>query len=876
MSLKATGVWEARNDSDWFRVRLEAGQSYTVSIYGEGGTYVVQGPGLDELHTYYPELRGETSGGDTPGHFTASVTGDYWFAATGGKTGAYAITVNAIADDYDDNANSDGVFVNGKATGVAESTNDSDWFAADLTAGTQYTYSLNRSDGFNVFIVDANGNIVDYDLDGDPSFGVFTPTASGRYEFVVIEESGNASFKPTGYTLTLSSPVYPDDYRSDTATTGRVALATVNGLARGSSTGTWEHREESDWFKAALQLDKSYAISIEPETADSAVLYLRDGAGAEIGGIAVPGFGHAFSATSTGDVHLDAQAIGEMGKYTVRVAEYKDDFTDNARRTGTVTAGGAAAKGSWEVGGDDDWFAVQLTAGQSYSLALSGGGPFPGTGEFIGADGSYYGTAITPTATGTYYVSAQAFVMSAGVTAYDVSVAAYADDYRDNATTTGVLAVGGTKNGVTEVADDNDWFKVTLETDKAYSFDLTKGEGELTIHDAAGNVVGENYLRPTTGGTFYVSVHGAAPGSYTVRARQVPDDYAQNTGSTGRFGGTVNGTAGADVLTGSDGNDTINGGAGNDVLKGGAGNDLLDGGAGHDRADYAGFYTTYGATVSPSGVTLKGPAAEGTDTLKAMETITFKDGVLQFDADAAFAQVIRAYDTILNRAPDAGGLDFYVDRMEDRGMSLAAVANEIASSAEFQQATGGLNNAQFVDYIYQHALNRAPDAGGKAYWTQQLDGGMSRGAFVVELSESPEHRGLTAGEVAKGFFNTDDSYQALALLYDTFMGRLPDTGGLAFYGDRVKSGQMTLGQVAGDFAGSAEFRTATQGKTNAELVDTVFRNTLDRAPDPGGQAYWTDRLNNGMSVADFATEVAYSAEHYNLMTAYIVGGIDVL
>jgi hypothetical protein len=334
------------------------------------------------------------------------------------------------------------------------------------------------------------------------------------------------------------------------------------------------------------------------------------------------------------------------------------------------------------------------------------------------------------------------------------------------------------------------------------------------------------------------------------------------------------GGSGADTLTGTALSDDLSGNDGNDILRGGAGNDRLDGGAGLDTAAFASLYQNAGLVRSASEVQVS--SAEGTDTVTAVERFQFSDGVLQFEPDAAYAKIQRAYDTILGRGADGGGLDYYVDQMEDRGMSLVAVANDLAGSAEFQAATGGLNNGQFVDYVYSHALGRAADAGGKAYYTQALDQGMSRGAFVVDLSESAEHRGLTADLVAQGFFNTDDNYQAVALLYDTFMGRLPDAGGLTFYGDKVKSGAMTLQQVAGDFAESTEFKAATQGKSNAQLVDAVFLNTLDRAPDPGGAAYYTDRLNKGMSLADFATEVGFSQENYNFMSSYIISGIDVL
>lgn len=345
----------------------------------------------------------------------------------------------------------------------------------------------------------------------------------------------------------------------------------------------------------------------------------------------------------------------------------------------------------------------------------------------------------------------------------------------------------------------------------------------------------------------------------------------QMTGMTGVD--KLCGLEGDDRLSGGAGDDRLYGGSGADVLDGGTENDLLDGGAGVDRATYTGMYRSYGVETRNGVATLHGGAGEGTDRLASVEHVAFKDGVLQSDPDAAFAQVVRLYDAVLERSPDAVGLDFYVDLMEDRGVSLTNIANDLVNSPEFHAATGELTNAQFVEYGYQHALGRASDADGAAYYARQLDGGVSRGAFVVELSESAEHRGLTATQVAQGYFNTDDDYQAVALLYDSFLHRQPDQSGLAFYTDKVKTGTLTIGQVAADFAASVEFHTATQGKPNAELVEHVFQNTLNRAPDAVGAAYYTDQLDHGMSVASFVSDVAFSQEHYNLMSGDIIGGI---
>lgn len=345
---------------------------------------------------------------------------------------------------------------------------------------------------------------------------------------------------------------------------------------------------------------------------------------------------------------------------------------------------------------------------------------------------------------------------------------------------------------------------------------------------------------------------------------------------------TLGGTAGFDRLLGQAGDDQLDGGAGSDLLdggdgadrlRGGDGDDYLIGGGGIDTALFAGFFGKAAVAIGTGSITVT--TAGGADRAVGVERFQFADGAFVVDADSSGAQIMRLYDTILDRAPDPLGLEIYVDRIE-RGQSLASVAGEFVASAEFQAATGSLSNAQFVDYVYRQALGRAPDAGGAAFYAQRLDQGLSRGAFTVELSESAEHRGLTAAMAANGYFDTDSRYQSVALLYDSFLGRLPDEGGITFYAEQLKAGTLSVSQVAADFAGSAEFRAATQGKSNAELVDYVYRNTLDRAPDPGGAAFYTDRLNQGFGVADFVAEVGLSQEHYNLMSGAIIGGIDLI
>ena len=50
----------------------------------------------------------------------------------------------------------------------------------------------------------------------------------------------------------------------------------------------------------------------------------------------------------------------------------------------------------------------------------------------------------------------------------------------------------------------------------------------------------------------------------------------------------------------------------------------------------------------------------------------------------------------------------------------------------------------------------------------------------------------------------------------------------------------------------------------------------DRAPDAVGAAFYTDRLDHGMSVAAFVADISFSQEHANLLAPHILAGIDVV
>jgi Domain of unknown function (DUF4214)/Putative Ig domain/Ig-like domain from next to BRCA1 gene/Matrixin len=108
--------------------------------------------------------------------------------------------------------------------------------------------------------------------------------------------------------------------------------------------------------------------------------------------------------------------------------------------------------------------------------------------------------------------------------------------------------------------------------------------------------------------------------------------------------------------------------------------------------------------------------------------------------------VTRLYFAYFLRIPDYEGLLFWVNQYR-QGATLDSISQGFAGSAEFQSTYGSLNNTQFVTLLYQNVLGRAPDAGGLAFWVGQLNSGVTRGSVMLGFSESPEYKQASYNKV---------------------------------------------------------------------------------------------------------------------------------
>jgi hypothetical protein len=105
--------------------------------------------------------------------------------------------------------------------------------------------------------------------------------------------------------------------------------------------------------------------------------------------------------------------------------------------------------------------------------------------------------------------------------------------------------------------------------------------------------------------------------------------------------------------------------------------------------------------------------------------------------------VFRLYNAAFSRLPDANGLENWINGNAAGTVTYASSAQSFSESQEFKNRYGSnVTDTQFITTLYNNVLGRAPDAAGLSHYQSLLAGGKSRGALLLDFSESPENRVL--------------------------------------------------------------------------------------------------------------------------------------
>ena len=103
-------------------------------------------------------------------------------------------------------------------------------------------------------------------------------------------------------------------------------------------------------------------------------------------------------------------------------------------------------------------------------------------------------------------------------------------------------------------------------------------------------------------------------------------------------------------------------------------------------------------------------------------------------------------------------------------------------------------------------------------------------------------------------------------LYQTGLGREPDTFGLAFWRSGLMSNVMTGAKAAENFLHSEEFQN--KRLSDSDYIDVLYQALMDRKSDADGKAYWQSCLDSGSGRTGILRQFLYSGEFQNLCNTY--------
>jgi Ca2+-binding RTX toxin-like protein len=296
----------------------------------------------------------------------------------------------------------------------------------------------------------------------------------------------------------------------------------------GSVAGRFEVYSDVDWYRVRFEAGKAYTLFSGTGGSSDATLTLMLPDGEPY---YLPT--RQFMAPVTGDYWVSATGHG-VQSYSITAQEVvvNDVHPANVSTDLSLTVDSTVSTPYVAGNVGDDWYAMDLVAGQSYVLSTS----YPGYRPYVfQPDGTFYDSStnvgsslhFTANETGRFYAGVSLLISGYG---YSVSLRAVADDYGTTSEWAGSLTVGGSTSGLWEVGGDTDWHAITLNAGERYHFSINPSEsiGSLSLIDADGNhlaltdpVNGGVDVQIDASGVYYVAVSGGGA-SYTLSASIVP------------------------------------------------------------------------------------------------------------------------------------------------------------------------------------------------------------------------------------------------------------------------------------------------------------------------------------------------------------------
>ncbi|MBA4489966.1 pre-peptidase C-terminal domain-containing protein [Paracoccus sp. S1E-3] len=186
-------------DSDWYRLTMVEGRSYSFSVVSGGGTTP-----LDDAYLVLRDANGNEIKYVNDGYnliFTASQTGVYYLdvqdSSSDGQPEGNFIIKSSMKDTVVANTSTTAVIKAGYETvGAIDAVQDVDWYRLNTQNGVTYEVTLSGTGAAalsdnKLILLDANGNVISYDYGSSRGAALLTfkATSAGPYFLAVRSDS---------------------------------------------------------------------------------------------------------------------------------------------------------------------------------------------------------------------------------------------------------------------------------------------------------------------------------------------------------------------------------------------------------------------------------------------------------------------------------------------------------------------------------------------------------------------------------------------------------------------------------------------------------------------------------------------------------------
>lgn len=211
--------------------------------------------------------------------------------------------------------------------------------------------------------------------------------------------------------------------------------------------------------------------------------------------------------------------------------------------------------------------------------------------------------------------------------------------------------------------------------------------------------------------------------------------------------------------------------------------------------------------------------------------------------------IYRAYNSLLGRDPSS------TEMADSRGIladcSAGTYIASIINSVDFKAKD--FSNSEYIDLLYSFLLNRVPDEGSKNAFLEILENYGSRLSVLATLVNSSEAKNylalysvdLSVYKSGDYLDNHRDLIPLVQSFYEGFLGRRADYDGMVAWVSTLADDNKSGPQVAASFATSEEFNNL--GLSNGEFVSRLYKICFEREADSSGFEYWVNQLNNHYS-----------------------------